>query len=49
MWWRWASRPSGWSERSTAYTTSEARQELLDTVEEAAHELGFTSTCLAEA
>ena len=32
-----------------AYTTSEARQELLDTVAEAADELGFASACLAEA
>jgi hypothetical protein len=32
-----------------AYTTSEARQELLDTVEEAANELGFASACLAQA
>jgi hypothetical protein len=32
-----------------AYTTSEARQELLDTVERAANELGFASGCLAEA
>ncbi len=32
-----------------AYTTLEARQELLDTVAEAANELGFASACLAEA
>jgi hypothetical protein len=32
-----------------AYTTSEARQELLDTVAQAASELGFASACLAEA
>jgi hypothetical protein len=32
-----------------AYTTSEARQELLDTVARAANELGFASACLAEA
>lgn len=32
-----------------AYTTSEARQELLDTIAEAADELGFASACLAEA
>jgi hypothetical protein len=32
-----------------AYTTAEARQELLDTVAEAANELGFASACLAEA
>jgi hypothetical protein len=32
-----------------AYTTSEARQELLDTVAWAANELGFASACLAEA
>jgi hypothetical protein len=32
-----------------AYTTSEARQELLDTVAEAANELGFASACLTEA
>jgi hypothetical protein len=32
-----------------AYTTSEARQELLDTVAQAANELGFASLCLAEA
>jgi hypothetical protein len=32
-----------------AYTTSEARQELLDTIAEAANELGFASACLAEA
>jgi hypothetical protein len=32
-----------------AYTTSEARQELLDTVAQAANELGFASACLAEA
>ena len=32
-----------------AYTTSEARHELLDTVAQAANELGFASACLAEA
>jgi hypothetical protein len=32
-----------------AYTTAEARQELLDTVAWAANELGFASACLAEA
>ena len=32
-----------------AYTTSEARQELLDTVAQAANELGFASASLAEA
>jgi class 3 adenylate cyclase len=32
-----------------AYTTSEARQELLDTVAQAVNELGFASACLAEA
>jgi transcriptional accessory protein Tex/SPT6 len=32
-----------------AYTTAEARQELLDTVAEAANELGLASACLAEA
>jgi hypothetical protein len=32
-----------------AYTTAEARQELLDSVAEAANELGFASACLAEA
>ena len=32
-----------------AYTTSQARQELLDTVAQAANELGFASACLAEA
>ena len=32
-----------------AYTTLEARQELLDTVSEAANELGFASAYLAEA
>jgi hypothetical protein len=32
-----------------AYTTSEARQELLDTVAQAANELGFASAALAEA
>jgi hypothetical protein len=32
-----------------AYTTSEARQELLDTVAKAANELGFASAYLAEA
>ena len=32
-----------------AYTTSEARQELLDTVAQAANELAFASACLAEA
>ena len=32
-----------------AYTTSEARQELLDTVAQAANELGLASACLAEA
>jgi hypothetical protein len=31
------------------YTTAEARQELLDTLAEAANELGFASACLAEA
>jgi hypothetical protein len=32
-----------------AYTTSEARQELLDTLAQAANELGFASAYLAEA
>ncbi|HEY6776496.1 MAG TPA: hypothetical protein VI122_08310 [Thermoleophilaceae bacterium] len=32
-----------------AYTISEARQELLDTVAQAANELGFAGACLAEA
>ena len=32
-----------------AYTTAEARQELMDTVAEAANELAFASACLAEA
>jgi hypothetical protein len=32
-----------------AYTTLQARQELLDTIAEAANELGFASACLAEA
>jgi len=32
-----------------AYATSEARQQLLDTVAEAADELGFALACLAEA
>jgi hypothetical protein len=32
-----------------AYTTSEAREELLDTVAQAANELGLASACLAEA
>lgn len=32
-----------------AYTTAEARQELLDTLAEAANELGFASACLTEA
>ena len=32
-----------------AYTTLEARQELLDTVAEAANEIGFASAYLAEA
>jgi hypothetical protein len=32
-----------------AYTTSEARQKLLDTVARAANELGLASACLAEA
>jgi hypothetical protein len=32
-----------------AYTTAEARQELLDTVAEAANQLGLASACLAEA
>jgi hypothetical protein len=32
-----------------AYTTSEARQELLDTLAAAADDLGFASACLAEA
>ena len=31
------------------YTTSEARQELLDTVAESANDLGFAAACLAEA
>jgi hypothetical protein len=34
---------------SMAYTTSEARRELLDTVAQAANELGFASASLAEA
>jgi hypothetical protein len=32
-----------------AYTTAEGRQELLDTIAEAANELGLASACLAEA
>ena len=32
-----------------AYTTSEARQELLDSVAQAANELAFASACLTEA
>jgi hypothetical protein len=32
-----------------AYTTAEARQELLDTIAEAANVLGLASACLAEA
>jgi hypothetical protein len=32
-----------------AYTTSEARQDLLDATAQAANELGFASACLAEA
>jgi hypothetical protein len=32
-----------------AYTTSDARQELLETVAQAANELGFASACIAEA
>jgi hypothetical protein len=32
-----------------AFTTAEGRQELLDTLAEAANELGFASACLAEA
>jgi hypothetical protein len=32
-----------------AYTTQEARQELLDTVAQAANDLGFAGACLAEA
>jgi hypothetical protein len=32
-----------------AYTSSEARQELLDTVAQAASRLGFAGACLAEA
>jgi hypothetical protein len=32
-----------------AYTIAEARQDLLDTVAEAADELGFASACLADA
>jgi hypothetical protein len=32
-----------------AYTTSEARRELLDTVAQAANDLGFAGACLAEA
>jgi hypothetical protein len=32
-----------------AYTTSEARQELLDVIAEAANELGFASSCLSAA
>jgi hypothetical protein len=32
-----------------AFTTSEARQELLDSVAQAATELGFASACLTEA
>jgi hypothetical protein len=32
-----------------AYTTAEARQELLDTLAAAANELGFAGACLAEA
>jgi hypothetical protein len=32
-----------------AYTTAEARRELLETVAQAANELGFASACLADA
>jgi hypothetical protein len=32
-----------------AYTTSDARQELLDTIAQAANELAFASACLSEA
>ena len=32
-----------------AYTTLEARQELLDTVAQAANEVGLASACLVEA
>ena len=32
-----------------AYTTAEGQQELLDTIAEAANELGFASACLGEA
>ena len=32
-----------------AYTTSEVRQELLETIAQAANELGFASACLTEA
>jgi hypothetical protein len=32
-----------------AFTTAEGRQELLDTLAQAANELGFASACLAEA
>jgi hypothetical protein len=32
-----------------AYTSSEARQELLDTLAQAANELGFAGACLGEA
>jgi hypothetical protein len=32
-----------------AYTTTEARQDLLDTLAQAASELGFASACLSEA
>jgi hypothetical protein len=43
-----ADRPSGLT-GSMACTTSEARQELLDSVAQAANGLGFASACLAEA
>ncbi len=32
-----------------AFTTAEGRQELLDTIAQAAEELGFASACLSEA
>ena len=56
MWWRSASTACAWSDggRPTTlsevpYATSEAQQQLLDTLAEATDELGYALACLAEA
>ena len=56
MWWRSASTACAWSDggrlttlSEVPYATSEAQQQLLDTLAEATDELGYALACLAEA